>query len=77
MAIHHAVRRSLAEQLSAAFDDTLADVAESIAAMSADPSAVERPDAPAQPPFDCLLDDFEKAIDSVLQARDRMLEGGN
>lgn len=77
MATRNTVRRTLAEQLSAAFDTTLADVAQSIDAMAADPRADREASAPAEPPFEFVLDDFERAIDSVLQARDRMLEGGS
>ena len=64
------IRRSLAEQLSVTFDDSLADLASSMDEMAA---AAGQPPAPTVEPLDGLLDDFERAIDSVLEAREKTL----
>ncbi len=63
-------RRTLAAQMSANFDDSLAEVAQSIDAMAA---AVESPQNLPPQALDFLLDDIEHAIDSVLRERERTL----
>ncbi|MGE0314752.1 MAG: hypothetical protein AB7P21_24300 [Lautropia sp.] len=66
-------RRSLAEQLSATFDDSLAQVAVAIDAIDAD--GADGADAPGvrAEALDFLLDDIDRAIDGVLRERERML----
>ena len=64
------IRRTLAEQLSASFDDALAEIALSMDEMA---QADDAPAPASAEPLDFLLDDIERAIDSVLQEREKTL----
>lgn len=65
------IKRTLAEQLSATFDDSLAEIATAMDEMAAASESAVPPPPPR--PLDFLLDDIERAIDGVLQERERTL----